>query len=367
MFNPLRLSLARRRRKLTKKALAEAVGFDQKTVIRYEAGEVEPPADSIAALSAALDFPESFFFGTDVDEPQAEAASFRSLSSMSARDRDGALAAGAFAFLLSDWVDERFKLPIQDLLDCKEDSDPEAAARMLRQKWGLGERPVRNMVHLLESKGVRVFSLAENTQTVDAFSMWRNNTPYVFLNTFKTAERSRFDAAHELGHLVLHKHGGPQGGRIAEDQANQFASAFLMPEAEVRAKLPRIGSLSEIVEAKRYWRVSVAALNYRLHKLGITTDWQYRNFCIQIAERFRKSEPYGIEREESIVWEKVLADLRSTGTTKRHIASDIGLPVTEIENLLFRLTNMQTLSGKGTGSGQSRAKLSLVQDDDLAA
>ena len=85
------------------------------------------------------------------------------------------------------------------------------------------------MIKLLESKGVRVFSLAENTKNVDAFSCWRNDVPYIFLNTFKSADRSRLDAAHELAHLVLHRHGGPRQGREAEIEANSFASSFLMP------------------------------------------------------------------------------------------------------------------------------------------
>lgn len=361
-FNPTRLSLARRRRRLTKKALAELLNVDQKTVIRYEQGDVEPPENSLEALSAALKFPVSFFFGSDLDEPMVEAASFRSLSSMTAKERDSALAAGALAFMVSDWVHERFTLPGHDLIDCKEGYDPESAARALRQHWGLGERPVQNVVHMLEAKGVRVFSLAENTQNVDAFSMWRGSIPYVFLNTTKTAERSRFDAVHELGHLVLHRHGGPHAWREAEDQANQFASAFLMPEADVRARLPRIYSLNDIVTAKKRWRVSVSALNYRLHKLGITTDWQYRNFCIQIMRNFQQTEPFGIEREVSIVWDKVLVQLREEGTNKPKLAEMLSLPVFEVENMLFGLTNMQSIDGSGSGNGKGRARLSLVGD-----
>jgi hypothetical protein len=160
------------------------------------------------------------------------------MSAMPAKERDSALAAGSFAFLLSDWVDNYFVLPLSYLIDGKEGVEPEAVARALRTYWGLGEKPIKSMVHLLEAKGVSVFSLVENTKTIDAFSLWRRNIPFVFLNTIKTPERSRFDAAHELGHLVLHKHGGPEGGRVVEDQANQFASAFLMPEAEVRARMP---------------------------------------------------------------------------------------------------------------------------------
>ncbi|MBX5463415.1 MAG: XRE family transcriptional regulator [Steroidobacteraceae bacterium] len=360
MFNPKRLTLARQRRKLTKKGLAEACGCDQKTIIRYEDGEIEPPPDSLATLVRVLDFPEGFFFGPDPDEVPVEAVSFRSLKAMLARDRDAALSAASFAFMLNDWVAERFTLPEPDLLAFKEDTDPEMAAQMLRQKWGLGERRVSNMVHLLESKGVRVFSLVEDTRSLDAFSMWRKNTPFVFLNTNTTAERSRFDAAHELGHLVLHHHGGPNG-RVAEDQANQFASAFLMPKADVRARLARVRFLDEIIRAKRHWGVSVAALNHRLHRLGITTDWQYRTFCIQISEQFGRTEPLGMDRERSMLWQKVFTALRAERITKTKIANALNLPPAELENLVFQLTTMLPIDGHGSGSGKSRANLRLVR------
>lgn len=359
MFTPSRLSLARRRRKLTKTALAGALSCDVKTIIRWEDGEIPPSPDNLTLLSKVLRFPLEFFSGADIDEPQTDAVSFRGLSAMPARDRDAALAAAALAFQLSDWVDKLFTLPAPDLLDFKEGAHPEAAARSLRQKWGIGERPVSNMVRLMEAKGVRVFSLAENTRAVDAFSLWRRETPYIFLNTMKTSERSRFDAAHELGHLVLHKHGGPQG-RSAEEQANQFASAFLMPEAQIRAILPRVATLNQIVEAKKMWGVSVAALNHRLHRLGASSEWQYRRFCIQIMERYHQSEPYSRPREYSSLWAKVLGSLKAERITKHRIAEILALPAEEIENLLFRLTNMQSIDGEGTGTGKSRASLKLA-------
>lgn len=318
-----------------------------------------PSEESISALAGLLEYPEPFFYEPYVEEPLPEAASFRALSAMSARDRDAALAAGALAFLLSDWVENRFLLPQPDLLDFKEDADPEAAARSLRQKWSIGERPISNMVRLLESKGVRVFSLVEDTRSVDAFSVWRKNTPFAFLNTMKTAERSRFDAAHELGHLVLHRHGAPQG-RAAEEQANNFASAFLMPEAQIKAVLPRVATLNQIVEAKKLWGVSVAAFNYRLHKLGISTDWQYRTFCIQIMQRYGQSEPYGRAREYSDLWAKVLGSLRTEKITKHQLADKLRFPVREIEDLLFGLTNMQSIDGQGDGTRKGRAKLRLA-------
>ena len=68
----------------------------------------------------------------------------------------------------------------------------------IRSMWGIGERPIRNTIHLLELHGVRVFALAAETAVVDAYSFWRNDVPYILLNTGKSAERSRMDAAHEL-------------------------------------------------------------------------------------------------------------------------------------------------------------------------
>lgn len=361
MFNPDRFRLARVRRGKTKRDLAAELGVNENTIRRYEAGETVPSDDGLALIARSLAFPQAFFFADTPDEPP-DNASFRSMSDLPARDRDAALAAGALAFGLDDWIRRRFDLPATDIPDLTGE-EPEAAARALRQVWGIGERPIRSMVHLLEAKGVRVFSLAENTRAVDAFSVWRRHAPYVFLNTLKTAEHGRMDAAHELAHLALHKHGGP-GGRIAELEAQRFASSFLMPRADVLATLPRVYGLDEIIRHKRRWGVSVAALNFRLHKLGVTTPWQYRDLCIQIAQRgFRQAEPAGTEmpREMSAVWPKVMEALRREGTGKYDIAEALALPVKELENLLFMLAPMLSVDGGKTSASQrSRAKLSVV-------
>ena len=307
MFSGQRLSLARKRRRLTRRGFAQLIGMSPVTVTRLEGEENEPERETVDAIAAALKFPRDFFFGDDIDEVTQDAASFRSLTAMTARERDAALASGSFAYLLSDYISERFNLPEPSLVDLSHERDPASAARTIRQIWGLGEQPVSNMIKLLESKGVRVFSLAENTKNVDAFSCWRNGVPYIFLNTFKSADRSRLDAAHELAHLALHRHGGPRQGRAAETEANSFASAFLMPTADIKSRLPFVGRLDDLVTAKKRWGVSTAALAYRLHKLGILSDWQYRTFCIQMNERgYRTNEPGGVPREESVCLEKGL-------------------------------------------------------------
>jgi Zn-dependent peptidase ImmA (M78 family)/DNA-binding XRE family transcriptional regulator len=356
MFNPQRLSLARKRRRLSSKGFAELIGMSPVTVTRLEKANNEPEPETVDLIAKKLGFPREFFFGNDIDDLAKDAASFRSLTSMTARERDAALASGSLAYLLSDYVAAKFNLPDPKLIDLSHERDPAAAARTLRQVWALGEQPISSMIKLLESKGVRVFSLAENTKNVDAFSCWRNDIPYVFLNTFKSAERSRLDAAHELAHLTLHKHGGPHQGRDAEMEANNFASSFLMPKADVRSRLPFVSRLDELVVAKKRWGVSTAALAYRLHKLGILSDWQYRMFCIQINQRgYRTEEPNGLPREESVIWKKVFTELWTDRISKSQVAADLHLPADELENLVFGLTGAITPPARAKGPPNLKA------------
>lgn len=332
MFNVERLELARKRRRFTAKILAERAGIAPVTLSRIVHRQQVPDESTIDALVAALGFARAFFEQDDFDPIDASAASFRSLTGMTARERDAALAAGSLAFEVMDWVSERFTLPESDILDLGHERNPVAAARMLRQHWAIGEKPIGNMIKLLESKGARVFSLAEDTKNVDAFSCWRNNEPYIFLNTFKSSERSRFDAAHELAHLVLHRHGGPQG-RKAETEANNFASAFLMPQADLMSTIPYVSSVDQIIQAKKRWGVAAVALAYRLNKLGLMTEWQY----IQINRQYRSSEPEGIPVERSTVWQMILTELWKDGFSRSHIAQQLLIPDDELENLLFGL------------------------------
>ncbi|WP_375287697.1 helix-turn-helix domain-containing protein [Sphingomonas sp.] len=338
MFNHRRLTLGRKRRKMTARALATAVGVSPITISRLENGVNEPEEETLDALAKALDFPREFFFAGDFDDLPVQAASFRSLTSMTAKERDAALSAGTIAFLFDDWIEERFNLPEADVPDMRADATPEAAAQAVREYWGLGQQPIPSMVKLLEAKGVRVFSLNEDTKTVDAFSCWRNAQPFVFLNTFKSTERSRFDAAHELGHLVMHRHGEQQDSRQAENEADQFASHFLMPQDDVAGRIRYVTGLEELIHAKKRWGVSVAALAYRLNKMGVISEWQNRTLNIEISRRgYRTREPEGLEPEQSVVWPQVLSSLWADRITRDHIAQALHLPTYELESILFRL------------------------------
>jgi Zn-dependent peptidase ImmA (M78 family)/DNA-binding XRE family transcriptional regulator len=341
MFNPRRLSLARKRRRLTETALAERAGLALDTISRLENGSNTPDPETVAKLVRVLNFPEPFFFDRDPEDIDTGAVSFRSFTKMSAKERDAAIAAGSLGLQLSAWVEDRFSLPSPRLLDLSYETDPENAAHSLRQFWGLGERPISSMMGLLETNGVRLFALSENTASVNAFSFWRDDKPYVFLNNFKTAESSIFDSVHELGHLIMHKHGDPKETRSAEREANRFASAFLMPAKDVRARIPRRITIDVVLQAKVRWRVSAMAMAYRMNALHLLSDWQYKSICIELGKRgYRASEPGGIERETSVIWRKVLTQLWAEKTTKNDIAASLHLPLDELEGLIWDLAGV---------------------------
>ncbi|QEQ98350.1 ImmA/IrrE family metallo-endopeptidase [Neptunomonas concharum] len=353
-FNPDRLIVARQRRSITAKALAEATGISAVHISRIEKGKAENLEEStVNSLAKALKFPVDFFYRDKPRVPLKEEVSFRSLSKMSAKERNAATAASAFAFEINDWVSERFSLPKVDLPDLSDQTSPAIAASLLRDFWGLGEMPLGNIIKLLESKGIRVFSLSENTRNVDAYSCWEDHVPYIFLNTYKTAERSRFDALHELGHLVMHSNGVPQG-RQAENEANEFASYFLVPQADLIGTIQKVTSLNQLIKAKKRWGVSTAALAYRLHKVGFISDWQYKTFCIDLRKLYGQTEPEGLEREKSVLWDKVFKALWTNGQPRSCISKALSLPEHEIDTLLFGLIGGEVVSGKG------KPKLSLA-------
>ena len=357
-INPERLKLARLRRKMTYSALASATGLSTKSVSEYEKHDnlFSPTEQTIGLLAEALDYPVEFFFGDGIDFVDPSSVSFRAMKSLKAADQHAAEAAGSIGVLVNSYFESKFNLPDNNLPNFR-GFEPETAAEAIREKWGLGVKSISNMVHLLESHGVRVFSLAENTLDVDAFSFWKNDTPYIFLNTQKSGERSRFDAAHELGHLVMHRHGSPQG-KDAEDEADNFASALLMPRRTIIAAKMLFPTVDGIISLKGNWSVSAVALIVRMKNVGVLTEWQYRNLMVEANRKnLRFTEINGVERERSMLIEKLLGYLKQDGFSLGDIAKTLAIPVEELSNLLFKVA---LIKGDGVVGAKRTPDLKLV-------
>ena len=259
--------------------------------------------------------------------------------------------------MLNDWIERHFLLPEVDLPDLRT-ARPEEAAEALRARWGLGQKPISGIISLLEAQGVRVFSLSEDWHEMDAFSVWNGERPFIFLNTKKSVEKGVMDAAHELGHLVLHRH--EDRGRNVEAEATAFAGCFMMPRASILATARRYPTLSAILREKERWGVSAVAYVVRLSRVGLISEWHYRQMMKRLSRSgFRSGEPGGRRlREGSQLLNAVLEQLRLEGRPRRFLADQMDVYPEDIDALMFGLTLTAVPGGRrGPGaSSESRAK-----------
>ncbi|HET8797400.1 MAG TPA: ImmA/IrrE family metallo-endopeptidase [Thermoanaerobaculia bacterium] len=355
LFNPHRLRLARERAGWSIIELAREIDVSPRQVSNYERGASAPSEQALQAIVEKLRFPKEFYFRDGATILRDENATFRSLRRTTAAQRNQVLALGSLAMELSNFIELSFNLPAVDLPDMSDyRRKPEAAADALRALWGLDQKPVANSIALLEFHGVRVFSLAEELHEVNAVSVWARSRPFVFLNTMKSAEASRFDAMHELAHLVLHRE--ESDPREAESEANAFAAAMLMPASDVLAVTPSAVTMKTLIKLKRRWGVSLSALAHRIHELGIIGPWPYRNLCIEIGRSgYRTNEPNAMDRETSRILAKVLAELRNEGVTLTHLANALAIPTDELKRLIFGLAIIGVDGGGGRVAGARKA------------
>lgn len=340
MFTPSRLTLARKRRGMTLVELGSQVGVSSQSISNYEHDRQQPSPQTLERIAEILGFPLSFFAAPEIDEIDPASVSFRARSKLSAYIRDAALSESRLAVEFSHWMDELFTLPAPHIPTPGRKMTPELNVEYLRSAWNMGEsESIRNMIHLVEAHGVRVFSLAPEYKEVDAFSFWRDGRPYIFLNTLKSAARSRFDVAHELGHLMMHC--DDEAGvrtRAAEKEADEFASTLLMPRRSIAARVPVSPTTDQIIRSRKHWNVSALALTYRLHALGRITEWQYRQSVIELGRLgFRTGEPGDASRESSMLLQKVFSALWADGIRPLQIADQLHTSIAELNSWVFGL------------------------------
>lgn len=360
-FNPARLTLARQSLGWTKIKLADEIDVTPRRLADYENRGDPPPPETLAALAKALRVPEAFFLGAEPATPNN--VSFRSLRSMPAKVRDMALASAAMTVEVGNWIADRFELEPLSLPDDLSGVEPVLAANVLREHWGLGLQPAPNLIQLAELMGVRVFALSVSARTLDAFSFWDETTPYVLLNARGTAERRRWDMAHEIGHLLLH--GGSHhlpSDRGREDEADAFASALLLPAEGLRKNPIRATRLDDIRKHKVFWKVSAVALIRQMHRQGYLTEWEYRNLAIEASKAKLRRVEDDIPAETSPVLTQVLQAMRSRGLGPSTIAKELQLRTTDVRNMFHALAPVD-LGGDGSGPerGATERHLRIVE------
>ncbi|MFF5181855.1 XRE family transcriptional regulator [Micromonospora sp. NPDC000316] len=330
-FEPHALGLARRWRRMRKNELARQIGVTAAAVSQYELGQARPSAAVLARLALALSVPAEFF-GSGFPTPTTPGhAHFRSLRATSQAERDQAEAFGEVAWRVVEVIGRHLRLPALrlphlDLPDPVRAKDIRAAALAAREAFDLDTGPVPHVVRLLEAYGVIVLDLPDVSERVDAFSHWYGQRPFVFLNPAKNDKaRSRMDAAHELGHLLLH-HDAEPGSQILEREATAFASELLAPSTVLAEELPTRLDFDRLHELKRRWGISLKALVYRSHDLGIYRDHTYRRGMALLAQ-WGYPEPGDLgPREQPALLGNATELLHQQRITTGSLAVSAGLP-----------------------------------------
>lgn len=332
-FQRARLRVARELAGISQALLAERVRLTPAAISQFESGATRPSPETVATLSATLDVPSGFFYQPVVETHEGF---FRSLRRTAVADRRRAR---AIAHIAHDLAVSAAKvgqfppntvpqIPVQSLTAAGEEI--ERIAGQVRAMWSLPAGPIDNVVELLERHGVVVIRLPLGGNDVDAFSLPFPDHPVVVLGADKNDRaRSRFDAAHELAHLVLH---GEQiwGVKEVEKQAHTFAAAFLMPAEEIAHQLPSNVDWSRLFELKRHWQVSLAALLMRARTLRRMNENTYLTAIKAASARgWRRVEPVPLGKPEHPCHLLDFIESTASRPARRHLPESI---VTAIAN-----------------------------------
>lgn len=349
-FQKERLTQARQARGLTAISLADMAGLGQATISQYEKGTQNPRQENLDKLAGLLNVPSSFFLqSVSIEKP--ERLFYRSMSAATKNSRARAEARYEWALEMMDYLLEFFDFPEINLpeLDIPEDHrqiDPrqiEFFAEQLRAHWMLGDGPVVNMVRTLEANGVVVWRTPFEAEKLDAFSEFRMPHPVIVLSADKqNYYRSRFDAAHELGHLILHRNIDQSllqkttDFRFIEDQAHRFAGAFLLPAVAYSNEV-WASSIDAFRALKPRWDASIAFQVHRCHDLGLVDDAQAKRLWINLSRRgWRKQEPLDdstIAERPNLIRRSIEMLIKEGVLTKEQLVADLCLSASDIEKL----------------------------------
>ncbi len=275
--------------------------ISKQALSKYEKGLAQPTPTRITDLAQALNVTASSLLAEDAIEIEWVAyrkhaklskARQNQLTAIAQRRLEGEIKLRQL-FHLGGWHDLPGPIEVQNLNDC------EYAAAALRMRWDLGDRPIEGLLELIEERGGSVVGWQQEWG-FDALSGRAGRSPVLVLNTAVPPDRLRFNAAHEIGHLVMKSTGI---GKTDEQFAMRFAAAFLVPAEVARRELGthRRGlDLDELGLLKQRWGLSMQGWIRRARDLEIIGEDLYRALNIQFRTAgWHRNEPFRYESSET--------------------------------------------------------------------
>lgn len=280
VVNPSMIVLARESRGLTQSELASKLKIGQGHLSKIENGLLDISDNILSDLAKILHYPKKFFFKNAQVYPPG-LAFYRKYKTLHKKVQCKICAMANMSrlhverMILSVDI-ERNNIPNCDLVEYE---TAENVASALREYWTIPYGPIKNMIRVIEDAGVIVKLADIGTKAFSGMSMPASEVYYLILiNENMPWDRIRWTIAHELGHIVMHKLPTPN----MEEEADQFASEFLMPASVIRSELTDL-SLVKLADLKPRWKVSMAAILRRALTLNTITERQYRYFWMRMS------------------------------------------------------------------------------------
>ncbi len=289
--------------------LADKVSVSKQAISQYENNISTPKNEVLFNIVRTLNFPLEYFIKDYTSSIKIGNVFFRAMAKSTNLDKESYKMRAMYVTMFYTYLCEYLDMPMLDEtvigtkdIDFDDSSIFDTISYELREKWGLGERPVENVMNLLESKGIIVSTIANSSKNVDGFTqvgeIFGKKLYCVMIEDNKgSMARMNFSAAHELGHIILHKNLYLQEmdkvqKALLEQQANDFAASFLLPKRAIYADLIDPLSLKSYELLKKKWRVSIGALLRRALSVGRINNYQYTKLIKSYSYRgYRKNEP----------------------------------------------------------------------------
>ncbi len=348
-FQGARLSQVLAARRLTQVQLASMVGVSPATMSKWRAGSQAPEREALDRLAGVVNVTPEWFtrtLSTKVSLPlfRSNASAHVAARAMLEARLEWAQEVG---LALSEFVDyPAVNLPVRSFMDPDQITydEIEAAAAECRELWRLGRTAVQDLALAIEGAGVVLIREETGISQIEGLSAWSAalGRPLVLLSADKdNGYRSRFDLAHELGHLILHRHIARPTERDRhnqlEKQAHHFAGAFLLPAETFSAEVRTPITLDDLLLLKRRWGVSVAAMVMRLRALKILDEDGAQSLFKRRSARWgTKAEPGDGDRlpEQPRLLRRSIDLLIDENVMPREaISRHIGLAAFDIEKL----------------------------------
>ncbi|HBE7940637.1 TPA: ImmA/IrrE family metallo-endopeptidase [Clostridioides difficile] len=347
-FNGERLKKARIYREMTVFELAQKMNCERQLISMYENNKLKPEKNIIKQIAKELYFPVKFFLEKENDIIKGSSY-FRALLTTNKKYRKKQIQRMEFLAQIYFFLHDYIEFPKLDLPNCFYKT-PEEAALLLREAWGLGLKPVDNIIYEVEQHGVIVTGFPTSIDYIDTFSQMidiEGKTMYLigYSNNNTSTSRLHFDIAHELGHICLHEWSEDvealekQEFEDRESEANRFASTFLLPEETFKLDAKRTPlRIPNYTELKRKWKVSIQAMIRRSYSLGIISMDEYHSMIRTLQCRgLRKSEPLDDElltAMPALLKTAILMLLNEKVFTPKELIYNFSLEPKELENIL---------------------------------